>query len=185
MNLQARQVAERIRELREIEEVPAADVAKKLGISEESYLQYENAQVEIPISVLYTVAGYLGVDPTVLLSGDSPRMNTYTIVRGGKGMSVERYPEYSFTSLAFNFINREMEPMIVDLKPKDAPPELVTHGGQEFNYVLEGKVCVLFGGHRFVLEAGDSIYFDPRTPHGQMAVDGPAKFITIINDYAV
>lgn len=185
MNSQAMQVAARIKELREIIELSAEEVAKQVGISAEEYEQYENAQLDIPISMLYNVAGVLGVDPTVLLSGEAPRMNSYTIVRQGKGMSVERYAEYSFTSLAFNFIGREMEPMIVDLKPKDSAPELVTHGGQEFNYVLEGKVGVLFGSHTFVLEKGDSIYFDPSVPHGQMAVDGPAKFITIINDYNV
>ena len=45
----------------------------------------------------------------------------------------------------------------MDLLPKDAPPELVTHKGQEFNYVVEGKVTVLFGDHNFVLNEGDSI----------------------------
>ena len=71
---------------------------------------------------------------------------------------------------------------IVDLLPKDAPPELVTHKGQEFNYVLEGKVTVLFGDHKFVLNEGDSIYFDPKVPHGQMAEYGFARFLTIINE---
>ena len=109
-------------------------------------------------------------------------MNTYTITRKGKGVSIERYKEYSFSALAYNFINRDMEPMIVDLLPKDAPPELVTHKGQEFNYVLEGKVTVLFGSHKFVLEEGDSIYFNPAIPHGQMAEYGFARFLTIINE---
>ena len=179
---QVAQVAERIKELREIMEVSPAELAGEIGLSEEEYTKYENAQLDIPISVIYGVAAVLGVDPTVLLSGESPRMSTYTITRKGKGMSIERYKEYSFSALAYNFINRDMDPMIVDLLPKDAPPELVTHKGQDFNYVLEGKVTVRFGDHKFVLNEGDSIYFDPKVPHGQMAEYGFARFLTIINE---
>lgn len=173
---QVAQVAERIRELREIIEMSSAEVAEKVGLNEKEYLQYESAELDIPISVIYKVASVLGVDATVLLSGEAPRMSSYTITRRGKGISIERYKEYSFSALATNFIGRDMDPMIVDLLPKDAAPELVTHGGQEFNYVLEGKVTVLYGKHKFVLDEGDCIYFDPTVPHGQMAEFGPARF---------
>lgn len=182
MNDQVIGVAKRMKELREIVEYTPQEVADELNVPLETYLAYENAQLDIPVGVIYGAASFMGVDPTELLSGDIPRMNTYTIVRQGRGMTVERYKEYTFTSLAFNFVDRDMEPMIVDLLPKETPPELVTHHGQEFNYVLEGKICVLFGGKQIFLEAGDSIYFDPSVPHGQLAVGGAAKFLTIINE---
>ena len=182
MNQHVAEVARRIWELREILEISKEEVAQKAGIDFDDYVKYESAELDIPISAIYAVAEVLKVDPTVLLTGEAPRMNQYTITRKGKGISVERYKEYSFSALAYNFINRDMDPMIVDLLPKDAPPELVTHKGQEFNYVLEGKVTVLFGDHKFVLNEGDSIYFDPKVPHGQMAEYGFARFLTIINE---
>ena len=77
-----------------------------------------------------------------------------------------------------------MEPLYVCLEPhEDEAHEasLVAHGGQEFNLVLEGTVKVVLGKHEFFLNAGDSLYFDPRIPHGQRAVGGPAKFVTIIS----
>ena len=128
------------------------------------------------------MASVLGVDPTVLLTGEGPKMQTYTIVRQGNGATVERYKEYVFTSLAFNYIDREMEPMIVTLEKKERPPHLVTHRGQEFNFVLEGSIAVLIDGHRFVLNAGDSIYFDPTHPHGQESVSPRSRFLTVINE---
>lgn len=182
MNEQVRQVARRIREMREIMEMQPKEVAQAVGVSEADYLKYENAELDIPISVIYAVSNVLGVDATVLLSGEAPRMHTYAITRKGKGISIERYKEYSFSSLAYNFIDRDMEPMVVDLLPKDTPPELVTHEGQEFNYVLKGTVTVLYGGKKLVLNEGDSIYFDPSVPHGQMAEFGPASFLTVINE---
>ena len=169
MNQRVAEVARRIWELREILEISKEEVAQKAGIDFDDYVKYESAELDIPISAIYAVAEVLKVDPTVLLTGEAPRMNQYTITRKGKGISVERYKEYSFQALAFNFMNRDMNPM-------------VTHGGQEFNYVLEGVVTVLYGPHKFQLKEGDSIYFDPAIPHGQMAEFGSAKFLTIINE---
>ena len=177
-----RMIADRVREMRDILEIDASEMAEKIGVSEEQYLQYENAEDDIPVGKLYLMASEFGVDPTVLLSGQTPRMEDYTVIRGGKGVTVERYAGYRFTSLAFNFKNRDMEPMIVSLLPADEQPELVTHEGQEFNYVLEGTVAVTIGKKVHILEAGDSIYFNPAIPHGQHAVDAPAKFLTVINE---
>ena len=182
MNDQIKQIAQRIRELREILDVDAADLAKQVNVSVAEYNQYENAESDIPIGVIYAVAAALNVDPTVLLTGDAPRMSDYTIVRQGRGVSVERYKGYKFSSLAFNYIGRQFDPMVVDLEPMENPPELVVHGGQEFNYVLKGTVQLVIGSREFLLEAGDSAFFNPNTPHGQRAVGGPVKFLTIINE---
>lgn len=182
MNDQIKQIAQRIRELREILDVDAADLAKQVNVSVAEYNRYENAESDIPIGVIYGVAAALNVDPTVLLTGDAPRMSDYTIVRQGRGVSVERYKGYKFSSLAFNYIGRQFDPMVVDLEPMENPPELVVHGGQEFNYVLKGTVQLVIGSREFLLEAGDSAFFNPMTPHGQRAVGGPVKFLTIINE---
>lgn len=110
MNDQIKQIAQRIRELREILDVDAADLAKQVNVSVAEYNQYENAESDIPIGVIYAVAAALNVDPTVLLTGDAPRMSDYTIVRQGRGVSVERYKGYKFSSLAFNYIGRPVRP---------------------------------------------------------------------------
>jgi mannose-6-phosphate isomerase-like protein (cupin superfamily) len=109
-------------------------------------------------------------------------MAEYTVVRQGRGVSVERYEGYKFTALAANYIGRQLDPMIVDITPSDGTPKLVTHGGQEFNYVLEGRIVVTIGKQEFTLEAGDSVYFNPRIPHGQRAAGVPSRFLTIINE---
>lgn len=182
MNDQMQQIAVRIRELREILELTQEEVAKDVGVPLADYQRYEQAANDVPISALYAIAERMGVDPTVLMTGEAPRMAEYTVVRGGRGVSVERYAGYRFTALAANYIGRNMDPMIVDMTPGDGAPELVTHGGQEFNYVLEGRIIVTIGGQEFALDAGDSIYFNPRIPHGQRAGGVPGKFMTIINE---
>lgn len=183
MLLQVIEIAARIRELREILGVSAQEVAADIGVTPEIYAAYENGHDDIPVGKLYLIANALKVDPTVLLMGDQPRMNDYTVVRQGSGISVERYKGYKFTSLAYNYIDREMEPMIVELEPSESGPELVVHDGQEFNYVLEGTVSVILRDREYILEAGDSIYFNPAIAHGQRAIGSvPARFLTVINE---
>ncbi len=181
MNKQIAQISARIKELREILDVTPEHAAAQVGIDVATYNTYEAGEADIPIGVLYGLATEFGVDPTVLLTGDTPRMDDYTIVRKGQGIKVERYAGYSFQALAFNFKHRDMDPMIVTLSHTDEA-ELIFHGGQEFNYVLEGTVKVVIGKREFSLDAGDSIYFNPVFPHGQRAVTPVAKFLTVINE---
>ena len=142
-----REIAERIREIRESCEMTPEEASKHLNISYETYISYEEAKSDIPISVLYEMARVFKVDLTDLLTGKPPRLHSYCLVRNGEGIEIERYKGYSFQSLAFNFINKKVEPLLVTIEPEDNKKmALVTHPGQEFNYVLEGKV-----------KAGDSI----------------------------
>lgn len=179
------QIAFRVRELRDILDLTEDDVAAKLGVDVAQYRKYESNENHIPISLLNKLAEIFKVDFTVLLTGEAPRMAKYTMVRKGEGVNVERFKGYKFQSLAYNFKNRTMEPMLVYLEPnetEDKEPALVQHGGQEFNLCLEGTVKVVLGDKEFLLNPGDSLYFDPSIPHGQRAVGGPVRFVTIINN---
>ncbi len=180
MNEALQQISGRIRELREILEITPERIAEYLKIPVENYQEFEEGKIDIPISVLYEISSFLGVDMTVLLTGDSPRMNTHTVVRRDDGVNVERFAGYNYSALAYNFIDRIMEPLLVKLSPSDAEPTPVTHLGQEFNYVLSGVVKIHIGKHDYILNQGDSIYFDPKLPHSQKAVDSAATFLTVI-----
>lgn len=175
-------IAERIREIREDCDLTAEDAAQALGIDVAVYSTYESAEADIPISVLYDMAKIFHLDLTELLTGKSPRLSQYCLVRKGEGIAVERYKGYRFESLAFNFLHKQIEPLLVTVEPEENKKmSLVTHEGQEFNYVLEGRVRVILGGKEIDMAKGDSLYFDPMIPHGQMALDGTeAKFLTVI-----
>ena len=176
------QIPGRIKELREILEISAMDMAQDISIPLEIYLKYETGELDIPVSALYKISSQLGVDATVLLTGEDPRMDTASVCRKGKGVRIERYPGYEFSSLAYNFKGRTIEPLLVFLDSSRAPAAPVSHHGQEFNYVVEGRIKICVGKSEYVLNAGDSIYFDARLPHGQCAIDGEAQFITIIQE---
>jgi transcriptional regulator with XRE-family HTH domain len=182
MEQELSQIPSRIRELRQILEISALDAAKDMGIPLETYEGFENGAVDISISALYKIAERFGVDPTVLLTGEDPKMDTASVCRAGKGVQIERYPGYEFASLAYNFKGRALEPLLVTLDSSKAPAAPVTHAGEEFNYVLSGTVKVTVGGNAYILKTGDSIYFNANLPHAQSAINGEARFLTIIQE---
>jgi len=174
-------IPQRIRELRDVCGWSPDEFADQLGIDREVYKTYEEDGADIPISVIYQIANKCGVDFNAIVTGVGAKLDTYHIVRRGDGKPVSRYPGYRFEDLAFRYRNKVMQPLLVTLDPSDAPAELVSHSGQEFNMVLEGHVAVVFDDKEFVLGPGDTIYFNPTHLHGQRCVgDVKARFLTVI-----
>ncbi len=183
MNDQIRQIADRIRGLREIARLSVETCAQDLGIPTETYREYESGAIDMPVSFLYQIAHKFLVELSSILTGEEPRLRIYSVTRGGRGVKVERQKDYNYQSLAFNFIDKKMEPFLITVEPvaDSAPVPLNSHPGQEFEYLLEGTLRVVVGGHEVVLAPGDSIFFDSSHPHGVMAVGGaPAKFVAVI-----
>jgi mannose-6-phosphate isomerase-like protein (cupin superfamily) len=183
MNEQIRQIADRIRGLRDIAQLSVETCAQELGIPVETYRRYESGDADIPASFLYQVAGKFHVELSSLLTGEEPRLRVYAVTRAGRGVKVERRRDYNYQSLAFNFIDKKMEPFLITVEPKPASTAvpLNVHPGQEFNYVLSGTLMVVVEGHEILLSAGDSIYFDARHSHGMKAVGSiPAQFLAVI-----
>ena len=177
------EIAARIRELREACDYTAEQLAAELGVSPAVYNAYET-DGDFPISVIYEIANKFNVDFNELVTGEPSRLDTYHIVRSGEGRSISRFDGYRFKDLAFRYADKIMQPLLVTLSPTDEPAALVTHSGQEFNYVLQGSIALTFDNQTMILNAGDCLYFNPMHPHGQRcASDTDATFLTMIAEY--
>lgn len=177
------EIASRIRDLREIAEVSLEEVSEALNIPSETYVKYESGELDVPMGALLDIAHYFNVEMTDLLSGGLPMLHTFSFVKAGRGISVERgNNRYSYRHLAYNFADRKAEPFMVTVDSlPDEVPHLNSHEGQEFNYCVEGKLMIIVDGTEVIMEPGDSLYFDSMKPHGMKSLDGkPAKFIAII-----
>lgn len=177
-----RMVAERLKGLREIMDVSIEEAAKVCSRTPEEYAKYESGIVDIPVGVLQSMAKEYGFELTTLISGDEPHMHHYFVTRRDKGLSIERRKDYQYQSLAYGFANRKADPFMVVAPVDDgAPMHFNSHPGQEFNYLLEGRLKVVIDKKEIILEPGDSVYFDSTKQHGLKALDGKsAKFLAII-----
>ena len=177
MDEQIRQIAERLRGLRDVLELTADDIARDCDISAEEYRLAETGEFDISVSMLQKIARHYGISLDALMFGQEPKMSSYFLTRAGKGTSIERTKAYKYQSLAAGFINRTADPFIVTVEPKTD----TSHTGQEFNLVLEGRMMVSIDGKDLILNEGDSLYFNSKLPHGMKALDGKTvKFLAVI-----
>lgn len=176
-----RQIAERLRGLRDVLELTTEEVAHDCGIEQSEYEQAESGNVDISVSMLQKIARRYHIALDALMFGEEPKMSTYFLTRAGKGISVERTKAYKYQSLAAGFKDRKADPFIVTVEPNDNPLHYNTHEGQEFNLVIQGRLLISVGGKELVLNEGDSLYFNSALPHGMKALDGKTvKFLAII-----
>ena len=167
MTEQIKQIAERIKEIREISGISAETLAGQLGIPIDTYLKYESGDTDIPVGIIFEISELFNIELSVMLGGDNPKLRIYGVVRNGKGLKLERRKQYKYESLAYNFIHKKAEPFMVTIDPAtdNALLEFNSHPGQEFNFVIKGAMMTIIDGHEIILNEGDSIYFDSGYKH--------------------
>ncbi len=176
LDLKIKEVAGRIKELREIEGLSSQDMALKTDVSLEEYENCEQGKSNLTFAFIYRCALALKVNVTDIIEGYSPELKNFTVTRSGAGQIVSKAHGMTYYNMAYAFRNRIAEPLFVhsiyreDSQGKDI--ELTTHDGQELDIVISGNLMVQVGSHKVVLGAGDTIYYDSSTPHGMIAVNG-------------
>ena len=176
LDYKIREMAGRIRELREIEGLSLEEMAKRTAVSPEEYAACENGESDLNFAFLYRCALAFSVDVTDIIEGSSPKLRSYTVTRRGEGQRIEQAHGMVYYNLASSFQNRIAEPLYVNSAFSEEAQrrdiELTTHAGQECDIVIEGHLKVQVGEHSETLGPGDSIYYDSGTPHGMIAVEG-------------
>lgn len=179
---QIKQIALRIRDLRDIQGLTTAEMAQKTGIDQQEYEAYETGTSDFSFSHLFNIAEALEVDISDLLTGESPKLHGYVLTRKGQGLKFNRRSQYVYHHLAYNFRDKLAEPFIVTVE-EDKPgtvKQAHSHEGQEFDYVLEGTLKIILGGNELYLREGDSLYYDSALPHVMYAVEGDCRFIAVV-----
>jgi quercetin dioxygenase-like cupin family protein len=94
--------------------------------------------------------------------------------------SREEHRGLHYHSMAADKGGRHMEPFIIDIEP-DSEQAKKPHEGEEFIYVLSGKLKIDYGTTEYTLDAGDSIYYDCIVPHSVVSADDkPVKILAVI-----
>ncbi len=176
LDYKIKEMASRIKELREIEGFTTYEMAAKTDVSNEEYVLCESGTHDLNFAFIYRCALALGVDATDIIEGHSPTLKSFTVTRAGQGQEIANAHGMTYYNLAYAFQNRIAEPLFVncvyDEEAQKKDVELTTHDGQELDLVVSGQLLVQVGEHRTTLNPGDSIYFDSSTPHGMIAVGG-------------
>lgn len=169
-------VAMRIKDMREILGIPVEEMAQKTDTTVGEYLTYEKGEIDFPFTFIHKCALAFGIELTDLLEGHSAHLSSYTVTRKGHGRETAKEDGIEIKNLAPMFRNKLAEPYWCKYEYSEElqnkPIHKTTHGGQEFDFVISGRLKVQIGENVEYLSEGDTIFYNSSTPHGMIAVDG-------------
>ncbi|WP_321519483.1 XRE family transcriptional regulator [uncultured Bacteroides sp.] len=181
-------VGEKIKALREAKSISIDELAERSGLAVEQIERIEN-NIDLPsLAPLIKIARVLGVRLGTFLDDmddQGPvlcrkKEASDTISFSNNAIHSRKHMEYH--SLSKSKADRHMEPFIIDVaESSDNEFILSSHEGEEFIMVMEGTMEINYGKNTYVLEEGDSIYYDSIVPHHVHAFEGQAaKILAVI-----
>ncbi len=183
------QIGNKIRQIRESQEMSVEKLAQASNTSTELIVQLEKGALVPSLTPLLQIARALGVRLGTFLddaTSTSPVVvnatNTKNVVRfSGNCDKNDAGSTLDFFSLAAEKADRHMEPFLIDVHPpKSDKVELSSHEGEEFIFVIKGEIEIIYGKNKYKMLAGDSIYYDSIVAHHVHAVGADAQILAVI-----
>ncbi len=180
-------VGEKIKSLRESRNITLEELAQRSGLATEQVERIEQ-NIDLPsLAPLIKIARVLGVRlGTFLDDQDETGPSVCRHAEAGDTISfsnnaIQSRKHMEYHSLSRSKADRHMDPFIIDVAATDDQDfVLSSHEGEEFIYVLEGRMEVCYGKHTYLLEPGDSIYYDSIVPHHVHGYEGQAAKILAV-----
>ncbi|MCL1904638.1 MAG: cupin domain-containing protein [Methanomassiliicoccaceae archaeon] len=184
MDAKIDEIAERIRAMRDVTGFTTEEMAAATDVTEKEYETLEKGGKDFSFTFLYKCAEKFNVDIVELLTGENPHLSGYTVVRNGKGLPMKRRKGFEYGHLASNFKNKMAEPFLVNAPFRAdelSSIPLSSHDGQEFNFVVKGRLRFVYEDHTEDLGEGDSVFYDSSRKHGMAALDKEGcTFIAVV-----
>lgn len=178
-------IAMQIRNKRISQNLKISEVARISKISQGMISKIENAQVSTSLDTLGRLCDSIGLSiPQLFANYDRPEGGAQH-TKAGKGMEVVRSGTdkgHTYQLLSYNRGHKQVyEPFLITMDDASEVFPTFSHPGQEFVYLLEGKLLYRHGNHLYQMSPGDSLSFDSEIPHGpEILEEVPIKLLSFI-----
>ena len=181
-----KQIAKNIKKIRLGNNLSQEKLAELSGLTKGYISKIEKSDTAPPLSTLSKIATALNVDITLLTAEELelPGDIDLCIVRKGEGKKISNasLEGYHYEALAYKKSGKNMEPFF--LMPAFDEKAVFMHEGEEFMFVLQGVHEFVYNDKKYILNEGDSIYFDSRIPHtGRSIGKKRAKILAVMYSY--
>lgn len=175
----------RIRQARLNAGMTLETLASQAGISKALLSKIENSKVSSPLATFSKISKVLGTPLSDLLK-EEEEIKYLVVRKGDKKPALGRNTPQGFVyeALGSKWPSKNWNPFLITYTPVEkaqGSPGL-SYEGEEFVYVLEGRLGFFVGDQKFELDPGDCIFVDGSLPHGGRALDGKtcvALFIAV------
>lgn len=166
-------LGKRITMFRERLEMSQEEVAKATGLDVALLRAIEAEEVYPALGVLIKLARALGQRLGTFMD-DQFREDPRIIRAAERTQEVAHHPgeipgPYRYFPLGRGKTDRHMDPFFVEIDPHQEQ-QLSSHEGEEFIIVVSGAIELFYGKQRFILQPGDSMYYNSIVPHFVSAV---------------
>lgn len=181
-------IGEKIKSLRTSKEISIEELAERSGLAVEQIQRIEE-NIDIPsLAPLIKIARTLGVRLGTFLDDQTNETGAVICRRGQEddtisfsNNAVDARQHLHYHSLSRSKTDRHMEPFVIDIDANSENSfQLSAHEGEEFIMVLKGTLEVNYGKQTYLLEEGDTIYYDSIVPHHVHAFEGQAARILAV-----
>lgn len=179
-------IGQEIRTLRKHAGITVADLAEQSGISLGMLSKIENGLTSPSLTTLNAVSQALGIPMSQLLRRFEEDRQAVQ-VKHGEGVTAERRGsraghQYQLLGvLGPNQSGVVVEPYMITLTDESDVFPTFQHDGLEFLYFLEGRLEYRHGQNHYLMEPGDSLFFDADAQHGpHKLLELPARYLSII-----
>ncbi len=183
-------IGHKIKSIRESKNITVEEISERSGLTVEQINSIENDQNLPSLGPLIKIARALGVrlgtfmddsdDLGPVVTRASEREANKSISFSNGATDARKHMEYH--PLAQQKAGRHMEPFVIDINPEENPEfQLSAHEGEEFIFVMEGEIELVYGKDTFHLNQGDTIYYDSIVKHHLHGAPGKsAKILAIV-----
>ncbi len=177
-------IGREVRSFRKALEMTVTELAKAAGLSAGMLSKIENGMTSPSLATLQALSAALHVPVTAFFRRFEETREA-TLVKAGQGLVIERRGTragHQYQLLGHSTGKRlAVEPYLITLNEKSDVFPLFQHSGLEFLFMLEGRVGYRHADRTYVLEPGDSLFFDSDVPHGpDDLIEVPARYLSII-----
>jgi len=161
-------LGEHLKALRAARGMTLERLAAATGLTKSYLSKIQNSRKLPPIATLSRIAQALGTGIGSFFGDILEAREGASVVRKDERLPVVRGGTafgYDYVSLAHKRLSKRMEPFVFTFPSKIDRHVFFDHGGEEFVFILSGRVVFQVGDERHTLEEGDSIYFDAAIPH--------------------
>lgn len=158
------EIGQCVRELREAYGLSLRSLADQSGLSVNTVSLIENGKTSPSVSTLQKISFALNVPLVAFFMTECVEQDIVCTRAGQRKTAV--FESGTWEDLGEGLSGGVFEPFVVTLDPRatsgDHP---VMHDGYEFVYCLQGRIAYIVEDHRYILESGDSLFFEARLPH--------------------
>jgi transcriptional regulator with XRE-family HTH domain len=181
-------IGAKVRERRQKKRLTLEDLAAKTGLTKSVLVKIEKDETVPPLGTLLKLSKALDISMAYFFE-DEVEMERISVTRSGERVRVKRRPhhqegevDYIYESLESKNPNKHMEPFLVEFLPMETGDMVfMSHEGEEFHYVLEGKVEFRTDDRVEILYPGDSLYFESEINHSFRSLEGkPARVVAAV-----